>query len=292
GALEPDCFFLDLPSDPGELVRAAPTRGPVVIPSLPTGAEMSRLAIQNGRIRYLVYRFPRYLVRMQESFDDYMSGLSSKTRYAIRKSLRRLEAHAEGDFRMEEYRTPDEVGPFLDAAATVSGLTYQTRLLKAGLTNDAETLARLLGRAEVGEFWSFMLFVGETPISYMLGTTRGRIYRQDHGGYDPTYHNVDPGRALHGLALERLHESGEVDVLDFTPGDGAHKEKLSTEAVECVDLVYFPPTPKAVFLVGTHLMLQGVSRATVRVMDALGIKTRIKQLLRRSGQGETSAVPQ
>lgn len=280
GAVEPDRFFLDLPEDPEQLVRSAPTRGPVVIPSLPARVPMTRVALSGGRIRYVVYRFPRYLVRFHDTFDGYMGSLGSKTRYAVRKAIRKVAEHSDGDFEMREYRTPEEVRPFLEAAAAVSALTYQTKLLKAGLTDDEETRSRLLGRAASGEFWSFVLWVRDKPISYMLGTTRGRIYRQDHGGYDPAFHGLDPGRALHGLAIERLHESGAIDLLDFTPGGGAHKEKLSTEAVDCVDVVYFPVGPRAVFLVGSHLLLQGISRGIVRSMEALGLKTRIKQLLR------------
>ena len=290
GAIEPDCFFMDLPEDPDRLVREAPTRGPVVIPSLPARAPMSRLAIDGGRMRYLVYRFPRYLVRMHESFDAYMSSLGSKTRYALRKAIRKVSEHADGSFEMREYRTPEEVEPFLEVAAGVSALTYQTRLLKVGLSNDEETRNRLLERARAGEFWSFVLFVRGQPISYMMGTIRAGVYRQDHGGYDPSFHALDPGRALHALALERLHESDEIDLLDFTPGGGAHKEKLSTEVVQCVDLVYFPWTPKAVFLVASHLLLQGVSRSSVRIMEALGLKTRIKQLLRGRKRGEKPAA--
>ncbi|NNF26148.1 MAG: GNAT family N-acetyltransferase [Gemmatimonadetes bacterium] len=288
GAIEPDAFFLDLPEDPEGLVRTAPTRGPVVVPSLPARLPMSRLAFSGGRIRYLVYRFPRYLVRFRDTFDEYMRSLSAKTRYGVRKAIRKMDEHSESSFEMREYRTPEEVGPFIEAAAAVSALTYQTRLLKAGLSDDEATRARLLKRAEAGRFWSFVLWLRDQPVSYMLGTTRGRIYRQDHGGYDPAFHKLDPGRALHGMALEHLHGSGQIDLLDFTPGGGAHKEKLSTEVVDCVDLVYFPVGPKAVLLVGSHILLQGVSRGIAWTLEKLGLKTKIKQLLRgrpRRGHG-------
>ncbi|NNF28848.1 MAG: GNAT family N-acetyltransferase [Gemmatimonadetes bacterium] len=290
GAVEPDCFFLDLPEDPEALVRKAPSRTPVVVPSLPAHLPMSRLAFSGGRIRYLVYRFPRYLVRFHETFDGYMGSLSSKTRYAVRKAIRKVAEDSDGAFEMREYHTPEDVRPFLRSAAAVSALTYQTKLLKAGLSDDELTRSSLISRAQAGEFWSFVLWVRDQPISYMLGTTRGRIYRQDHGGYDPAFHHLDPGRALHGMALEHLHDSGKIDMLDFTPGGGAHKEKLSTEAVDCVDLVYFPLGPKAVLLVGSHLLLQGLSRMIVRSMETLGLKTRIKQLLRGRQRGRKSAA--
>ncbi|NNM34436.1 MAG: GNAT family N-acetyltransferase [Gemmatimonadetes bacterium] len=284
GALQPDRFFLDLPDDPGELVDLAPTRGPVVIPSLPVRHPLSRLAIRGGRIRYLVYRFPRHLLRFHETFDEYMKSLGSNTRYAVRKAIRKVRKQGEGACRLEEYRSPREVVPFLEAAGDISSRTYQTRVLKAGVSDDPATRRELEQRAEAGEFRSFILWLGDRPISYMLGTTRGRIYRQDHIGFDPAYYDLGPGRALHGLAVERLHDSQDYDLFDFTPGGGAHKERHSTDRVECVDLVYLPFGPRGVILVASHLLLQGVSRGAVRVMDALGLKERIKKLVRGLGE--------
>lgn len=101
--------------------------------------------------------YRRFYIDMTGSFEDYLARFSGWTRSTLRRKARKLADEAEGALDMSEHRTPAEIEAFLAEALPLSALTYQARLLDAGLPDDAAGRSAMLERAEQGQMRCFLL---------------------------------------------------------------------------------------------------------------------------------------
>ncbi|MBF0623710.1 MAG: GNAT family N-acetyltransferase [Magnetococcales bacterium] len=259
----------------------APPDGDCLIRSLPVGdTPPPRLAWERGRIRYWAARFPRHYVILEGDFQDYLAGFSPKSRATLRRKVRRFRDHGQGDIRWRICAKPDEMAEFHRQARGLSALTYQERLLDAGLPGDDGFLRTLEDQARVGDVRGCLLYDGAQPIAYLLTPRVAGAWLYQHLGYDPAASRWSPGTVLQYLVLEALFEEGQGGWFDFTEGEGAHKRFFATHALDCGNLFLLRPTPANLLLVAAHVALEGLSRSLVAVLDRLGLKARLKRLFR------------
>jgi hypothetical protein len=91
---------------------------------------------------FLRQRYSRWHVELRRSFDDYLGTFSGKSRSTLKRKLRRFAERSGGSIDVRCYRREDEVEQFYQGARAVSALSYQERLLNAGLPEGPEALAR------------------------------------------------------------------------------------------------------------------------------------------------------
>ncbi len=155
------------------------------------------------------------------TFEDYLAGLSKKTRHEIRRKLRRAESA--GEVRLDESSRPlDDLEAFIDL--------HQRRWGDRGLFPDTEggRQSRVLVRR------LFELFGPDGPIRLAFLTVGGRriaagigIHARDgylyyNAGVDPDARDLSPGVVLLAKFLEQAIAQG-CNRLDLLRGDEPYK---------------------------------------------------------------------
>jgi CelD/BcsL family acetyltransferase involved in cellulose biosynthesis len=225
--------------------------------------------------------YPRHLVDLTTGYDAYMAKFSAKTRSTLKRKVRKFQDLSGGTLHWERFRSKDELTTFLPRARALSAKTYQERLLDAGLPQDAAFTAQVYDLASQGAVYAYLLYLNGRPISYLyLPVERGRVIYA-YLGYDPEVAEHSPGTVLQLLAMEHLFAEPGLTVFDFTEGAGQHKQLFATHAIECADVVLLKPTSPALTLARTHAAFTRVETALTTMLDRLGLKKRIKQLIRR-----------
>jgi CelD/BcsL family acetyltransferase involved in cellulose biosynthesis len=126
----------------------------------------------------------------------------------------------------------------------------------------------------------YLLFAKDAPAAFLLCPIRQGCVLYDWVGYDPAFSSQSPGTVLQYLALEELFAENRHRLFDFTEGEGEHKEFWSRGFAPCADIYYLRPTARNGALVAGHASLHVASRRAVDVLERLGIKARLKRLLR------------
>ena len=252
-----------------------------VIWSQPLATKLPVLSLRDGLVRYTPRQYERFSIDLSGSFDRYMAGFSGKTRSGFRRKLRKFAEASGGTIDWRQYRTPEELAIFFEAACTVSAKTYQERLLGTGLPSGREFIAAALTLSRADNVRAFLLFLMGKPISYLYCTASERIVAYDYLGYDPAYSSLSPGTVLQLLALEALFTEQRFATFDFTEGEGQHKRTFSTAGRLCGDVYVlgrrFVPVSRVMLHYATDRLSAGVGAA----LDRFDLRPVVRGLVRR-----------
>jgi CelD/BcsL family acetyltransferase involved in cellulose biosynthesis len=276
--------FFDLGDDPDvpppPLERLGRDVDAIVTRSHPVRDALPPVSVRDGVLRYVFGRYLRYHTDFGGSFEQYLAKFSAKTRGTLRRKVRHFTGLGDG-CAMRAYTRPDDVDAFVRDARKVSALTYQEKLLDAGLPDDPAFVERLKVLAQADAMRAYVLFLHGEPIAYLCLPAPDGVLLYSYLGYDPAHADLSPGTVLQYLALEALFSEKRFRALDFTEGQGEHKKFFGTHATACADICYLRATPAARFWVGLHRGLDRASVAAASLLDRLGLKSRIKRFLRR-----------
>jgi CelD/BcsL family acetyltransferase involved in cellulose biosynthesis len=221
-----------------------------------------------------------YYTDLSGTFEAYLSKFSPKTRSTLRRKLRRFLELGDGCY-MREYKCAEEMGEFYRLARGVSERTYQEKLFDGGLPVDAHFRDKLVRRAEVDSVRAYLLFLRNAPIAYLCCSAVNRILIYEYVGHDSRHAHLSPGAVLQLLAFQALFQEQAFTAFDFTQGEGAQKKFFGTHQLSCADLLYFPSTPSSRFWIALHLALDQVSASIGRSLHRVGLKAKVKKLVRR-----------
>src|SRR5262245_15501596 len=260
------------------------------IHSLPIAGVQPVLRRSQGYICYVPKQYQRYYIDMRQTFTDYQRKFSSKTVSTIKRKLRKFSDHCGGRVRLEVYRTVDDMREFFRLARLVSAKTYQEKLLDAGLPDSEDFMRRMEALAAEDHVRAFTWFDRDKPWSYLYCPIRDGVLRYHYLGYDPEYMSFSVGTILLWLALGELFADRCFRSFDFTEGQGDQKRLFSTHSIQCADVMFLRPTVSNIVLILSQRAVDQVSKCVGDTLSRLGLKVRIKKLIRfgRSGlQSET-----
>lgn len=276
--------FFDLSDDPDEPpppfdafktgVQAIVTRSHPVRQDLPV------VRRQDGVLRYVVNRYKRYHTNLGGTFEQYLAKFGTKSRGTLRRKAKRFLELGPG-CEMREYKRADEMAEFHRQAREVSARTYQERLLDAGIPEDASFLGGLIELAGADAVRGYVLYLQGKAIAYLCCFSTNGILLYTYLGYDPKHAELSPGTVLQYLAFQSLFEEQRFRAFDFTEGQGEHKKFFATHDTECADICYFPDSISTRFWIGLHRVFDRASIGVAAALDRLGLKSRLKRLLRR-----------
>lgn len=273
-ALEPE---LD-----GYLIRSQPDAD---APDIDDGVDRSRhvqrrLSRDGGYLVYVPRRYRRHWVDLTTDHAAYLARFSGKTRSTLRRKVKRFAQEDGGRLDFRVYRTPDEVAAFHHLARPLSARTYQERLVDAGLPKSEAFQTEMRARAERGAVRAYLLFLAGEPVAFTYCPIDDGIVLYGYTGFDSRCRALSPGTVLQYLILEDLFHEGGHRLFDFTEGEGAHKELFATDARSCKDVYVFRPGPKARFAAAAQTAVEQGAESAAAVLDRLGLKRRLKLLLR------------
>ena len=286
--------FNQATSNPSK-VPAAPQSFPEGIEAIrmyscPLDVRAQKIALRDGAIRYIPAQYDHLYVELSGSFEDYLRKFSAKSRWTLRKKLKRFkEGCGEDPFR--EYSGASEMQEFYALSRSVSEKTYQQRLLDAGIPQGKEFPLELNRRAARGEIQGYVLMHCTLPVAYALCYVHGDTITLDKTGFDPEYAEMHPGTVLTYLIIERLFAQPRFRIYDFGSGYFEYKAFFSTHSVRCAEIIYLRRTLRNLALVLAHATLDAVSRTLKQVLDVLGLKARVIKWIRQKSNRQDGLPP-
>lgn len=198
-------------------------------------------AVQPGLTAFVRQRYTRYYADLGTNYEKWVAGLSGNTRSSLKRKRKKLLQHPD-KLAVRLFRTPDDMIDFHALACPLAALTYQHRLLGAGLPDKPEFLDRMRALAAQDRVRAWLMMLGERPVAYLSCSGEGASLRYDYVGHDPALNDLSPGTVLHAAAFEALFAERRFARFDFTEGEGQHKRQFATGGVPCVDLLLLRPT--------------------------------------------------
>lgn len=251
-----------------------------MIRALPVADRLPSLSQKEGYLRYVPLQYPHCYIDLTLSFDDYQKKFSSKTRSTINRKIKRYAEHCGGVIPWRTYKEPWEIRSFFLLAQAVSKLTYQERLLDAGIPRSEDFIRQAESLASENRVRAYVLFDGERPVSYLYCPVNEGVLIYAYLGYDPEYLKMSVGTVLQWLALEQLFGEGGFRAFDFTEGQSDHKRLFATHQRQCANVFLVKCSLGNKAIIYSHHRINQLSGWLGAKLDQLGVKARIKRLLR------------
>ena len=170
-----------------------------------------------------------YLIALPGTYGEYLASRSSKFRNNLMHATKRLEAA--GAVSIEILPLCSHAERALELCKEVAGKSWQ---FKSGhshfnVNGSSGFYANLLrtGNGAGGEEF-VVLLVDTTPVAFMFGCQRGRIYYLIDTAYDEGFRTISVGRVLFNTTIQRLIQNGEVDRFSLE-GDGEYKDYYAND---------------------------------------------------------------
>ena len=276
--------FTEIPDDPmapyPPFELFSKTQEVIAIYSHPIANNMPQLSILPHAIRYVPSQYNRYWIELRGKFDNYLQKFSSKSRNTLTRKLKKFSKFSEGQIIWREFVHPSEMTEFHRLAIKVSAKSYQEKLLGCGLPAGKGFQDNMIKLAEQGLARGYVLFYFDKPIAYIFCPIHDGIVFYEYVGHDPEFQRWSPGTMLQYFAIKNLFGVEELKLFDFTEGEGSHKEFFSTNSKICADIYYFRRTPRNFILILLNKGISSISTNTVKILDKLGLKKRIKKFFR------------
>lgn len=231
-------------------------------------------------LRYVRSRDVHYFIEIQASWDAYFSQFTGKSRQNLRRSVKRFSERQQGASGVELLTTPADMTRFHREALRISQETYQHKLLKSGLPADKAFVDHLDKLAREGRARGYLLSDGGQPIAYAWCSLAGDVLKYEIVGYLPDSADLSPGTVLLYHIIEDAHAIANCRFLDFGPGEALYKSMFANRKVEYVDLYLFRMTAPNVLLVSLHRGQALANESLGRILEKLGVKSRIKRFIR------------
>lgn len=251
-----------------------------LIRGLPIAKELPSLSRIGTYLRYIPLQYQHCYIDLGLSFEGYQQKFSSKTRSTIKRKIKKYAEHCGGTVPWKTYKDPDEMRDFFRLARTVSKLTYQERLLDAGIPESEEFIQQAESLAADQQVRAYILFDGERPVAYLYCPVQAGVLVYAYLGYDPEYMHLSVGTVLQWLAVEQLFGEARFRFFDFTEGESDHKRLFATHQRQCANVFLVKRSLRNSVLIRGHLLMDQFSMWLGAKLDQWGVKARIKRFLR------------
>lgn len=251
-----------------------------LIRGLPVVTELPAICSIDDYLCYVPLQYQHCYVDFGISFENYQKKFSSKTRSTINRKIKKYTEYCGGNISWKTYTLPNEMREFFRLARAVSKLTYQERLLDAGIPDSEDFICQAESLAAEQCVRAYILFDGERPVSYLYCPVHDGVLIYAYLGYDPDYMQMSVGTVLQWLAIEQLFNEGGFRYFDFTEGQSEHKRLFATHQRHCANVFLVKRTLRNKLIIYSHLSMNCFSKWLGITLDRLGVKAKIKHLLR------------
>jgi hypothetical protein len=242
----------------------------------PLWAALTRVATaQNIMAYYPGQPQPHWWISFPEKRQDYWQHFSKKTRYNLRRSVRLFE-HSVTCVRQEE-----EVPSFLEQAAIVSSLSWQSKRYNLRVKNNVQEKQLWKTVARLGGLRSYLLKHQGRPVAFVLGLQWKGCFFYEEIGYDPAFAEHSPGTILLFRILEDLLERDTPRLFDFGFGDGAYKQVFANRKTLSGPVLFLRRGMRSrtiIWLNAQRLSLEGLLRKSA---NGMGLIPWLRRICRR-----------
>jgi hypothetical protein len=225
---------------------------------------------------------PHPILRIEGTFEQYMSKFSSKHRNTLQRKVKKLREAALGEMRLVRYESSAEVETFLDRAVEISRKTYQWQLHQRGLSATDLLRKRLQFAAEHGWMRCYLLFCGERAVAFIVGYQYEGTFLLDEIGHDPELSRYSAGAVLQLLSVEDLFNHNRARVFDLQDY-ARYKDELSNENYMQGRMLLFRRGVYPRFLRAGHKACSAITLSVSAYLDRVGLKSKVRKAIRRLG---------
>jgi len=260
-----------------------------MIRRIPIADRQPTLRSYPGFVCYIPTQDPRYYIDLRQSFAEYQRKFSAKTRATIRRKIRRFGGISGGEICWKVYKGAEGAEEFYALAAPLSEKTYQHKRLGAGLPRSNDFLSRLRELGTEDGFRGYMLFHFKQPVAYLYCPARDGVLEYQHLGYDPVYRLWSVGTILLWHALEHIHNEGCFKMFDFAGGQTDQIRLFATQSTLSANVFLLRRSFTNMTLIQAHRIISLLSMKGGRVLERLGLKVRVRKLIRFGRLGSSVA---
>lgn len=207
--------------------------------------------------------------------EAYWLKFSSKTRSTFRRKQKKI-----GSSRLVCVTEPGHVAEFLDAAHLISQRTWQSAQLGLRIRNDDSEAQLFTFLATQHALRSYLLYVDEKPVAFLIGTQFQGHFSYEEVGYDRDYADRSPGLVLLLHVLEDLLKNDPPRRFDFGGGEADYKRLFATSTSESGSVWLVPPSLQPQFWLEFLRACRLTDRLARVVICKLGLTTFFRQLIR------------
>lgn len=224
--------------------------------------------------------YQHQLIRFPDTFEQYLASMSKRSRKSVQYSQRKL--HKSFDVALYCCTGTEHIDHFLNDAILVSKKTYQWNLLGLGL-RDKDALTRTLSKwHELGKLRCYLLYCDDSPVAFMLGYVYRNTYYYIDVGFDPDWTPHSVGSVLQIEVIQDIYRNVEgIEVFDFSTGYGEHKGRFGNAQRLEINALLLPKSWSTRGFVALYRGLSSISDSFVAILDKLGVKKRLKKLVRK-----------
>jgi len=153
-------------------------------------------------------------------------ALSGKNRREARRKTRILQRAFPGETRFQCFSDASELEAGLHDASAVDITAWQHDVY--GPLNTPCTRENLTFCAQQGWLRIYVMYVGDSPVAFLIGQHYHQTFYCQHAGYRPDFARYSVGSLLTSWALESLAAAGVADV-DLGEGGQEHNRRLGCE---------------------------------------------------------------
>ena len=221
----------------------------------------------------------RYML-IPQSFDQFLNACSHNSRRNYKRWTKKFTKKFANRFEIKTYYNESEVDSALDKMARISAQTYQ-RAYGGGIVNDAITQMLFHNAAKKGWLRTYILSIDNEPCAFWTGLKYGRIYYAEFTGYLPKWRNYHIGTILFFKLVRDLCKDPDVDILDFSFGEGQHKHWGESRFWSVASIYIFAPRVFPVMVNIIHSSLLSISIFTKDLANKLRIFNVIQKYRRQ-----------
>jgi Acetyltransferase (GNAT) domain len=157
------------------------------------------------------------------------SVIPYESKRANKRREKRLHKTGGGDVRIERYESVGVLPELLISAEEAAKRSYQ-RGLGVGFSRNDAVERRLELLATLGWLRAWVLYLGNKPAAFWIGTLRQGSFLSDYLAYDSELSYLAPGSYLTTHVIGELQlDSSCVRSIDFGVGDATYKQRFATE---------------------------------------------------------------
>jgi hypothetical protein len=238
------------------------------------------------RSEFLLYspvgRLEHFVVRLPDTFEEYLQKFSSKSRSNLRRGARKLQKDTGMEVKLVRITLPEQVDSFVDSAVEISKKTYQWRLAGSGLRVPEVLKRNFKFLAERGRLRCYLLSCGGKPCAFMLCDQWNGVCYSPAVGYDPRWEQYSVGTTLQFLVIEDLFVHDRPNVFDFGTGMGGQKELFGNASFFDTDIYILRKGLYTRLASGVHKAGSALATGTKRALAHYDLKKRVKKLIRQA----------
>ncbi len=229
--------------------------------SIPADCYTSRYIYgEKGRLdREFVY--PRRLQRrewiyleLEESYEQFLQGRQPKTRYNLKRQVKKLREFGGGVLECIRVENEDQVDAFHEAAYAVAEKSWQFHNLGRALEETALYRESLRSLARQGCLRAYLLRCGERPCAFWIGLQDNDVLQLEQTAFSSDFASHSPGTVLNYMLMEDVYRHRRPRFLNFGTGVTLYKRLFCNRTSSDAAIYLFRPTLRNRLRAASHGM--------------------------------------